>query len=492
LPQGWTLRNVNCTGGGNRQGNGITVDLSANQAITCTFTNYKERHERMRDVTRLFIHRRVDNLLTHSPDRARMLRRLQPQSGQSQTLCASAKDCPPDDRIPPLKLGRGGATLGDAGASQGSPRIGGVATKQLPAFGGAYSNAPGGLFATEQEDDQPWDSRSNHNSPLLSSIMGQLAGAAGGSTSFKFGTSLSELRASAAAAKVQEEQKKLKAAGLDYNGQAYNMPKNALNQRLDVWVEGHVSRYNDGTGGISRDGDFRILYVGADYAVAPGILIGALVQVDDTREDVDDPTLIGEVEGTGWMAGPYIGIRLMDTLFFDARVAWGQSDNDIWLQDNAAGRRSGSFETDRWLASATLTGTYQFGNWRLSPQVGLAYGNESYDTYFNSLGQAVDGGEATIGRLTGGAEVGYQFRMRDGSILEPHIGLKGIWNFHTDDLSVGGVLVDSDESRARLEGGLLYRTPNGWALRGAAAYDGIGASDFEAYSGQLWLNIPLN
>jgi len=506
IPDGWELQNVSCTGGGNKQGNGITVDLSNNQAITCTFTNFKKRDDRMREVTRLFIHRRVDNLLTHGPDRARLLRRLQQQDPPACGL----KDCgsePP----PPLKLGAaepgtlGGTSGGFGIGSGGSPRIGGVGISDVPNYGNpAFSseplsskpfdqqNASGFAGLANEQDDQPWDRRGSSTSPLLASIMGQLQGAASGGQSFKFGTSLSELRESAKAAQLQDEQKKLQDAGLDYNGQMYQMPKNALNQRLDVWVEGQYSGYNDSTGGLERDGNFRILYVGADYAIAPGILVGALVQVDDTREDIDDPTLLGEVEGTGWMVGPYIGIKLTDTLYFDARAAWGTSDNDIWLQDAATGWRSGSFETDRWLANANLTGNYQFGNWRLSPQVGVAYGSESYDTYFNSLGQAVDGGEARIGRLTGGAEVGYQFRNSDGSTLEPHIGIKGIWNFQTDELVVNGVVVDTDESRAQVEGGVLYRTPSGLAVRGALAYDGIGGDDFESYTGQLWVNIPLN
>ncbi len=486
LPSGWELQNVACTGGGNRQGNGITVDLSANQSITCTFTNFKQRDDRMRDVTLLFVHRRVDNLLTHSPDRARMLRRLQTRSsGQNQVLCGTNDDCPDGsmkDPPPPLKLG-----------GQAASRLGVGGASDLPEYSQPYSKGPSELFANGQEDDQPWDRRQGQSSPLLSSIMGQLSGAAGGATSFKFGTSLSELRQSAAAAEAQHQEQKLKGLGLDFNSQANaNLNSNLRPGKFDMWVEGHVSRYDDSTGGIGREGNFRLLYVGADYAVMPGVLVGALVQVDDTREDVVDPTLTGEVEGTGWMVGPYIGIRLSDNLFFDARAAWGRSDNDIWLQDAATGWRSGSFETDRWLASATLTGNHSFGNWRFSPEIGIAYGDETYDTYFNSLGQTVDGGGASMGRVTGGAEIGYRIQMRDGSVLEPHVGIKGIWNFHSDDLVVGGVLVDTQESRARVEGGLSYRTPAGWAVRGAAAYDGIGGDDFEAVSGLLWVNIPLN
>jgi outer membrane autotransporter protein len=182
----------------------------------------------------------------------------------------------------------------------------------------------------------------------------------------------------------------------------------------------------------------------------------------------------------------------LDNLFLDARAAWGTSSNDIWLADAVAGRRSGSFDTDRWLASANLTGNYNYGPWRLSPQLGIAYGSEAYDTYFNNLGQAVEGSRATIGRLTGGAEVGYRVMLDSGAILEPHVSLTGIWNFDTDDVSIGGVLVQSDETRARVEGGLIYRTPTGFAMRGAVAYDGIGGDDFEAVSGQLWVSVPLN
>ncbi len=38
---------------------------------------------------------------------------------------------------------------------------------------------------------------------------------------------------------------------------------------FDIWVEGRISRYDDDAADLSRDGRFRILYVGADYLVAP-------------------------------------------------------------------------------------------------------------------------------------------------------------------------------------------------------------------------------
>ena len=308
----------------------------------------------------------------------------------------------------------------------------------------------------------------------------------------KFSTSLSELRAVATAAEQQRQNDLMMKAGLNFADAPYINPSNALRPGLDVWVEGTIVRYNDDLGGVNRDGDFSVLYVGADYVVSPGVLIGALVQVDDTEEDIDDPTLKGNIDGRGWMAGPYIGLRLADNLYFDARAAWGQSDNDLDLTDAALGRRTGSFETDRWLASATLTGNEYYGAWRFTPQIGIAYGEEDYGSYSTSLQQTIPGGGASIGRVTGTMEVGYRFNGYGGSIIEPHVAISGIWNFDSDDLYVNGVLADSDESRARVEGGLLITTPSGVGLRGAAGYDGLGADDFEAVSGSLWINVPLN
>jgi len=245
---------------------------------------------------------------------------------------------------------------------------------------------------------------------------------------------------------------------------------------------------------VNRDGDFRILYVGADYLVAPGILIGALVQVDDTTEDLNQAlnNERGSIDGTGWMAGPYIGIRLRDNLFFDARAAWGTSSNDIFMKDDENGARHGKFDTTRWLATATLTGNERFGNWRFSPQMGLAYGHEEYDTYRNSLNQTINGGEANIGRVTGAIEVGYQFRARNGTTIEPHASITGIYNFDTDDLVINGVQVQSDESRAKVEAGVLIMTQEGWGVRAAGHFDGIGGDDFSSYGGSLWVNVPLN
>jgi hypothetical protein len=485
VPAGWTLQNI--TGQGcTKVGDSVEVTPGVGESITCTFIDVKDDDDPGEEETKRFIHRRVDNLLTHGPDRARLLRRIQEQK-------PSLKD-------PPLKIVEtSGSGLQGPAAANGLAHSGTTVEGGMLGYRGvAETGLPWVDAVMGRPEEEPFGmvplaatGPTSSSSALLSSIAGKLMPLMEGETSFKFGTSLSEIRTNIAEAEARSQQKKLQDAGLSFEGQPYTNPFLGVREGLDFWIEGHITRYRDDIGGISREGDFRILYVGADYVLADGILIGGLVQIDDTEEDIDDPTRTGEIDGTGWMVGPYFGARVLDNLFFDARAAWGQSDNDIWI-DDAGGFRTGSFDTERWLATATLTGVHYHGAWRFSPQIGVAYGHESYDTYVNSLGQTIADGEANIGRLNGGGEIAYRIERSSGTIVEPMVSFTGIWNFDSDDLVINGVTEQTDETRAKVEGGVMIRTPAGWALRAAGMYDGLGSDDFEAYGGSLWVNIPIH
>ena len=463
LPAGWIVKEASC-GKGTRQGNKVTVDLSGNEEITCTFISFKEKDDRMGEVAKAFVHRRVDNLLTHSPDRARLLRRLDetgaPKGGPFAFSGAN--------NLEPSGFDRFGA--GPPGFRQ-------------PGFG--LGQVKPGLPGLWLHDD------SEHPGSGTFSMLGASTNFAG---DYKFSTSLSEIRAAAMAADDRRVEQRLKDAGLGFAGMPYPRPAAGMRQGLDLWIEGHAGHYVDGTGGISRDGKFNILYLGADYPVAPHVLVGALVQFDWARETLRDPALSGEIGGSGWLGGPYIGIKLYNNLYFDARVAWGTSENEITLRDPATATRTGSFDTTRWLATAALTGNYLSGPWRLTPQVGLAFGNEWYDPFKNSLGQTVTGADVSIARLTYGTEVGYRFVFPNGVMMEPHIGIFGIWNFDSDNLLIDSALVIPGQSRARVEGGVIVRGPGpgGASVRAAISHDGIGDDDFSATTGKLWFNLPLN
>jgi hypothetical protein len=434
LPNGWKLQGATCSQGGSLNGNTIQATLTDNATTTCTFTNFKQKDDRAEDVTKLFVHRRVDNLLSNQPDRARIIRRL------DGAPAASLKD----------------------GGSYSEP------------FDNA-SPVPGGLKDPVRSD--------------LSRLQGRTSDAGSSSIgSVKVSMSLSQAAAEAQAS----EKKKLADAGLSFGDTPYGYSVPVLQPRFDMWMEAHVSKYTESLGGINREGDFNILYVGGDYVIRPGLLIGALAQIDRTVEDVRNPDLLGKISGAGWMAGPYAGAKLSDHLYFDARAAWGKSSNSLWLQDSIVGYRTGAFNTDRWLATTGLTGNYQFGLFRVSPQIELAYGSESADAYKTSLNQSVDKVSATIGRMSFGPEFGYTSRLDNGVTIEPQFSVKGIWNFDDAPIALSTGTVRAAPLRAEVETGVMIKMPSGFSVRASGSYDGIGDKNLEVWTTKGWINFPLN
>ena len=298
-----------------------------------------------------------------------------------------------------------------------------------------------------------------------------------------FSTSLSQMASAMAGADQAKEQ------------QAMSLGSAALNERpgpapysgVDIWTEAHFTAFEDDIGNGNADGDFDILYVGADIPLTTNLLVGILGQFDWAKEHTK---LDGSsAEGNGWMVGPYLSARIDEHLFFDWRAAWGQSDNSV----SPIGTYTDSFDTDRWLTTARLTGNWTSGNWRLTPSAAFKYAEEEQGAYTDANGIRITGQTASLGRIEFGPEFGYRWMLADGTLVEPQLALYGVWNFENGgSLLVGDTLVTPDDFTGRLEGGVLVQLPKGMSFRGAAAYDGVGSDDYEAVTGKVWINLPLN
>ena len=179
--------------------------------------------------------------------------------------------------------------------------------------------------------------------------------------------------------------------------------------------------------------------------------------------------------------------ELTPNLFLDARAAWGTSDNST----SPLGTYVDSFDTTRWLARADLMGNWDFGPWRFTPSAGISYFEDEQDAYIDSNGIAIAGQTVSLGRATFGPEIGYRFKTSDGTQVEPFAGFQGIWDFDSDGTTVNGVATGGEGLRGKAQVGLGLISPWGYSIRGTASYDGIGSDDYEAVSGQVWVNMPL-
>jgi hypothetical protein len=181
-------------------------------------------------------------------------------------------------------------------------------------------------------------------------------------------------------------------------------------------------------------------------------------------------------DGQGWMAGPYVSARLTPNLFFDARALWGRSNNHI----DPLGAYTDSFDTNRALASAKLTGRWAFGALSFQPSAEVIYFTEQQGAYTNAIGIAF------------GPEVGYRLGLGGGDVIEPFVGMKGVWDFaKSDETTAAGEPVGREPWHGRIETGATYRAASGLSFRALGSYDGIGDNNFHAWQGRATLVVPL-
>lgn len=258
-------------------------------------------------------------------------------------------------------------------------------------------------------------------------------------------------------------------------------------ESLDIWLEASFTSVDDNRLGLDSETSFGAYYLGMDLMANDDLLVGALIQFD--QAETTTGMLRSEVEGDGWMAGPYMVARVGEETYFDARVAWGQSDNEV----NPLGLYTDSFETERWMFEANLTGDFHQGAWRISPQAGIAYFTEEQAAYVDTLGFTIPSQEITIGRLSAGPEIAYRFDMPEGGYVEPYAELNVLYDY--DDAEVfnsSGVLQSLGTTRADARFGVNAALSNGGMISGEIALQGVGEGDFEANSAMIRVRLPLS
>ncbi|MDA4848404.1 choice-of-anchor D domain-containing protein [Hoeflea poritis] len=250
----------------------------------------------------------------------------------------------------------------------------------------------------------------------------------------------------------------------------------------DLWTEGHISGFADGASG---NGDFGIVYVGVDYLAKPGLLIGVVAEIDWLETDA--PATPGQTSGVGWMAGPYLTARMIDDVYFDGRVMWGQSRNKI----SPFGTYTDRFDTDRWLAAGSLTGDLAFNRWMISPTLAFQYIEERQKAYTDSLGVPIPGRTLSQGDVRLGPRISYQHHYDSGT-LSPFVSFDGIYAFGEGGTFSTGTLAASAEGlRGQVKAGFDWRHKTGATVSLQMNYDGIGGG-FDAYGGALAVSVPLN
>ena len=82
-------------------------------------------------------------------------------------------------------------------------------------------------------------------------------------------------------------------------------------------------------------------------------------------------------------------------------------------------------------------------------------------------------------------------QLRNQAILEPYIGLKGVWDFAKgNDITRAG-RPSHQSAKVASDSVQTLKTSDGTSLRAAGAYDGLGAADQRAWQAQGYLIVPI-
>ena len=188
------------------------------------------------------------------------------------------------------------------------------------------------------------------------------------------------------------------------------------------------------------------------------------------------------------MVGPYLAAKHPEqNLFFDARAAWGRSDNNLKTASS-----TGEFGTERWMASAKLSGLFQHDAWSVRPSVSVAYFEETQESFTDSLGNVIGSQTFSSGELRFGPTVSHTINFDNGFTLQPRVGVNGVWNFHVQNgASSQGTVIGKDDLRARIDLGFAAIQAGRCSLDISGFYDGIGIDDYYAYGGKARMTVPL-
>ncbi len=263
---------------------------------------------------------------------------------------------------------------------------------------------------------------------------------------------------------------------------ASNGGKSVEPSLIDFWLEGRMQTYESialDTG--TRDGNLGVVYLGTRSMVGPDIMVGALAQFDRGVEiaKYDAP----EVAAKGWMAGPYVSMKLGSGVVFDGRAAWGETENAVASPD------IDNSLTARRLVRGKLTGTRDVQGWSVAPSLGLVYVEDAVRDAASGEARA-----AGTGKVEVLPEVSKRFALDDVTFIEPRAAVGAFVGF--DDLQALNPAVPSvrpTDVQLKAQAGVAYGVKDGSSLSATGGVEsGTTNSTLQNWMGRLQLNVPLD
>ena len=178
---------------------------------------------------------------------------------------------------------------------------------------------------------------------------------------------------------------------------------------------------NAAIGRVRYDGDTNSVLFGADYAITERLVAGVALGYEDT--EVFTFYNGGNNDSDGYTIAPYAAFLINNYLSIDVAAGYTQLeyDTDRVSLASAGTTNLGSFDSDRWFASANLNAFGQVGPFAVSGRIGYLYTEEEQDAYQETGGadaRAVSDRNIDLAQMQLGFEAAYT-----GFALMPYAGV---------------------------------------------------------------------
>ncbi len=255
--------------------------------------------------------------------------------------------------------------------------------------------------------------------------------------------------------------------------------------RLDAWSDGHYEYFTY----HNSSGHFNLLRAGIDYRVTPGLLLGVMVQYDNAE---DKSNALGyAVRGSGWMYGPYGAIKLGAHTYFDGRLLWGTSSNEVAPLMTYVDE----FASKRFLAAGRLSGLLKWDRLSLMPSVEYVHYSDRTESFFNTAGTLISEQSVNINRIITGPEIRYSMPISGSWVVDASASVKGIWDLTPivlKDLDGSEGQTKKSDLNLRVDVGVNLSNQEGYTIGVGVGIEGRGGDEFISRSVRGKIRIPLN
>ena len=248
-----------------------------------------------------------------------------------------------------------------------------------------------------------------------------------------------------------------------------------------IWGEISGSWINSKSGNTGfAMGSFGIHRKYSEHLVA-----GAMLQLDIAEHDIAGNA--GSINGIGWMAGPWFAARHYTwPLYFEGRLLYGQSYNDIRFSDPDIGTRTGSFNTRRLLGQLRMEGdmalSVENDGVRLIPHLDVRWGQDRAAAFVTGTtiqpgipGIPVFGQTIGVGQVELGMNIEIPIEVNQGAIM--FTGGSGLIASKTR----GDYIKPDRHVRGRVETEFSYDLDESIGFALEVFHDGIGTSSYDNY-----------